>query len=356
VVKVGTGAICDQTGRPDRKAIGKLAGQLAELRAGGVEVTLVASGAIGAGLGEMDISRRPRSVPQLQALAAIGQGQLMRTFHDIFARRGMVVAQVLVTRDAFEDRTRYLNIRNTLGALAEHHAMPIINENDTVAVDEIRFGENDILAAHVTNLLSAELLVLLTNVDGLLAGDKVVDTVEQVDIGTMKLVQTSRSAMGTGGMASKLAAAELVTRAGEAVVIANAKTHRILPRLLAGETLGTVFVPAKRKLTSRQRWIGQTAKPAGSITVDPGAATALKKRGKSLLPSGIRCLSGKFTKGDTVAIVDETGREIARGLSNYSAEQLQKIKGLKTSQIAKTLGDKPYDAVVHRNNMTLLNR
>ena len=356
VVKVGTGVICDERGRPDRKAISQLAGQIAKLRDGGVEVALVASGAIGAGLGEMNLPARPKDVPQLQALAAIGQGQLMRTFHDIFARRGIVVAQVLVTRDSFEDRTRYLNIRNTLGALAEHQALPIINENDTVAVDEIRFGENDILAAHITNLLSAELLVLLTNVDGLLAGGEVVDTVEQVDIGTMKLVQPNRSALGSGGMASKLAAAELVTRAGEAVVIANAKTPRILPRLLAGETLGTVFVPAGRKLTSRQRWIGQTAKPAGAITIDPGAATALQKRGKSLLPSGIRCVSGKFVKGDTVAIVDEAGREIARGLSNYPADQLRQIKGLKTSQIAKTLGDKPYDAVVHRNNMTVLNR
>ena len=257
-------------------------------------------------------------------------------------------------RDAFEDRTRYLNIRNTLTSLAEFGALPIINENDTVAVDEIRFGENDILAAHVTNLLAANLLVLLTNVDGVLSNGKVLDTIENVDKSVRMLVQAGRSSLGSGGMATKLSAAELVTRAGEAAVIANANTPKILTRLLAGEVLGTVFVPADRKLTSRKRWIGQTSKPAGTIIVDDGAAAALLKRGKSLLPSGIRAVDGKFEQGDTVAVADPYGHEIARGLTNYSAEQLDKIKGLKSSQIAKALGDKPYDEAVHRDNMTLV--
>ncbi len=354
VVKVGTNAICDNSGRPDRKAISNLADQIAEVKSSGVEVMLVASGAIGAGLGELDMPARPKTVPQLQAIAAIGQGQLMRTFHDIFAKREIVVAQVLLTRDAFEDRTRYLNVRNALRSLEEYGALPIINENDTVAVDEIRFGENDILAAHVTNLLAADLLVLLTNVDGVLAEGKVLDTIEHVDKDIKRLVQAGRSSLGSGGMATKLAAADLVTRAGEVAVIANSNTPKILTRLLAGEVLGTVFMPAERKLNSRKRWIGQTAKPAGTLIVDDGAAAALLKRGKSLLPSGICVIDGDFEHGATVAIEDQFGCEIARGLTNYSAEQLAKIKGLKTSQVAKVLGDKPYDEVVHRNNMMLV--
>lgn len=353
VVKVGSNAICDRTGRPDRRAIGRLARQIARAVQSDIAMTLVSSGAIASGLGEMDLAARPKTMPGLQAIAAVGQGQLMRTFHDAFARYGVRVAQVLVTRDDFEDRTRYLNIRNTLGALEKYGALPIINENDTVAVDEIRFGENDILAAIVANMLGADLLVLLSVVDGVMKDGEMLDVIERVDDETMSLVTGGRAGFGTGGMGTKLQAADMVTRAGEAAVIANAHTPNVLTRILAGERVGTVFVPARRKMSSRRRWIGLTTRPAGTITVDGGAAGALTERGKSLLPSGITAVEGRFVKGALVAIIAADGREIARGLTNYSAEQIEKIKGLKTARIAGVLGDKPYDAVVHRDNMTI---
>jgi glutamate 5-kinase len=277
----------------------------------------------------------------------------MRTFHDALGRRGVRVAQVLVTRDDFEDRTRYLNIRNTLRALHETNVLPILNENDAVAVDEIRFGDNDIIAAHVTNMLAADVLVLLTTVDGVMDGQRVLEVIEQVDADTLTLATGTRSQLGSGGMGTKLTAAGMVIHAGEAAVVANARTPNVLKHLLAGKPIGTVFVPARRKLSSRRRWIGQASRPAGHIIVDKGAATALTSRGKSLLPSGIRAIHGHFAKGATVAVLDEGGKEIARGLTNYSAAQLEKIRGLKSSQIHKALGDKPYDEAIHRNNMTL---
>ncbi len=353
VIKVGTGAICDDAGKPDRRVITNLAKQIAALIESGISVSLVASGAIGAGMGELGIDTRPKTLPKLQAAAAIGQGQLMRTFHDIFAKQSVRVAQVLLTRADFEDRTRYLNIRNTLAALSELGALPIINENDTVAVDEIRFGENDILAALLTNMLGADLLVYLTNVDGVMKDGKVLDVIAQVDADTLALDNGARSKLGSGGMSSKLTAAGMVAKAGEITLIANINTPNVLTRIIAGERLGTLFIPAKAKLNSRRRWIGQASRSSGKVVVDAGAAKALTSSGKSLLASGISAVTGKFDTGAIVSIVDSAGTEIARGLTNYSAEQIDLIKGKKSSQIAKVLGDKPYDAVIHRNNMTL---
>jgi glutamate 5-kinase len=353
VVKVGTGAVCRESGRLDGRSVTGLARQIAAAMRAGIDVTLVASGAIGAGLAEMDMPRRPRTMPMLQAVAAVGQGRLMRTFHDAFARHRVKVAQVLLTRDDFEDRKRYLNIRNTLAALSELDALTVINENDAVAVDEIRFGDNDIIAAHVTNMLAAEVLVLLSVVDGVVKNNHVLDVIERVDEGVLALAGGDRSTLGTGGMASKLTAAEMVTRAGEAAVIANARTPNVLTRLLAGETVGTLLVPAARKMSSRRRWIGLTSRPAGRLVVDDGAARALTHRGKSLLPSGVTGVLGRFEKGAIVAVIDPAGRQIARGLTNYPSAQIDKIKGLKTRQIAKAIGDKPYDEIIHRDNLTL---
>jgi glutamate 5-kinase len=353
VVKVGTNAICDPSGRPDQRAIDELARQVAKVMQQGVAVTLVASGAIGSGVAELGLPGRPKTMPHLQAAAAVGQGQLMRIFHDMFAQYGLKVGQVLLTRDDIEHRTRYLNIRNTLRALGELKALPIINENDTVAVDEIRFGENDILAALVTTMLGADVAVFLTNVDGLIRDGQVVDVVDRVDDEALSLATPRRSSLGSGGMASKLQAVDLITRAGLAAVIANARTPDVLARLLAGQTLGTVFVPSARKMSSRTRWIAGAPKAKGKIVIDEGAARALVQRGTSLLPSGVLGVIGQFPKGAMVAVVDASGRQIARGLANYSSAHIDRIKGLKTSQIAKVLGDKPYDEVIHRNNMAL---
>jgi len=351
VVKVGTNAICDRAGRIEPRAVRSLTKQIAGLMGAGKDVTLVSSGAIGAGLGEMQLPTRPRTMPLLQAAAAVGQGQLMRTFHDSFARHGIKVAQVLLTRDDFAERTRYLNIRNTLAALGQWGTLAVINENDTVAVDEIRFGDNDVLAALVANMLNADLLVLLTNVDGVMADGRVLEAISRVDRQVMSLVTADRSRLGVGGMATKLEAAALVTKAGEVAVIANARTPNVLGRLLAGERLGTLFVPAKRKMSPWRRWIGQASRPGGKLVIDDGAVEALTTRGKSLLPSGVTEVIGRFPKGAVVAVVDAADRQVARGLTNYSSQQLAKIKGLKTSQVARILGDKPYDEVIHRNNM-----
>jgi len=351
VVKVGTNAICSPDGGVDRRSVRRLAKQISDVKDRGVRVTLVASGAIGTGVGELGLSGRPKDMPKLQAAAAVGQGQLMRTFHDVFAKLGLMVAQVLLTRDDFEDRTRYLNIRNTLRALDEWNVVGIVNENDTIAVDEIRFGENDMLAAMVTNMLGADLLVFLTAVEGLMGDQGVLDVIETVDAEVMSLVTDDSTSLGVGGMSSKLEAARAVTKAGEVAVIASYGEPNVLTRLLDGERIGTIFLPARRKMTQRQRWIGQATRPAGKIMIDNGAVAALAKRGKSLLPSGVAGVSGKFAKGAVVVVVDSAGTQIARGLTNYSSEQLGRIKRLKTSQIAKVLGDKPYDEVIHRNNM-----
>jgi len=354
VVKVGTAALTDDRGRLNVQIVGDLARQVAEVSGEGVGVTLVCSGAVGAGMAELDLTDRPKTLPVLQATAAVGQGQLMRHFHEAFARFDITVAQILVTRGDFENRTRYLNIRNTIAALGDLKAVAIINENDTVAVDELRFGDNDLIAAHVTNMLRAELLVLLTVVDGVMKGSKVLDVIEDAETGAAQLPTGALSRLGSGGMGSKLEAAHMVTSAGEVAIVANARTENILPRLLAAEKLGTLCVPAPNKVSSRRRWIGQAARATGRIVIDDGAADALRTKGRSLLPSGVTATVGNFDKGDTVVIVDRRGRKVARGLSNYSAEQVEKIKGLKTARIAEALGDKPYDEVVHRNNMMML--
>ncbi len=354
VVKVGTNSITDAHGRLDHAMVSGFVAQIAALMKRGISVTLVASGAIGAGVAELDLPGRPTSLPMLQAVAAVGQGQLMRTFHDAFAPHGIKVAQLLLTRDVFENRTRYLNTRNTLNALFDSGVLPIINENDVVATDELRFGDNDIIAALVTNMIGADLLVLLSVVDGVLKEGHRIDLIDRVDDQTLTVVEDTRSKLGSGGMGSKMCAAGAVTKAGAVAIIANARSHGVLERLLAGEKLGTVFVPALRRMSSRRRWIGQAARPTGKILIDEGATRALLAGGKSLLPSGIKAVSGNFKRGATVTILDHQGRQVARGLTNYSADQVDKIKGLKTTQIAKVLGEKPYDEVVHRNNMMLL--
>ena len=353
VVKVGTSALTDDAGRLDVKYVADLSRQIAAVAASGVEVTLVSSGAVGAGMAELDLPGRPQTLPMLQAAAAVGQGQLMRAFHDALAAYDTKVAQILVTRGDFEDRARYLNIRNTIGALQDLRAVPIINENDTVGVEELeaRYGDNDIVAALVTNMLRADVLIILSVVDGVMAGGTVLDVIEDAEAASRDLPTGGRSKLGTGGMASKLEAAGMVASAGEAAVIANARTPDVLARLLAGEKLGTVCIPAKRKLSARRRWIGQAARTRGKIYVDAGAAKALTERGKSLLASGITEVAGSFPKGANVAIIGPGGEQIARGLVNYSADEIDRIKGLKSSQIAKVLGERPYAEVVHRNNM-----
>ena len=357
VVKIGTNVLTGADGKLDRRLIGRLARQIAQHHTAGRRFVVVSSGAVGAGMGELGIATRPRQLPQLQAAAAVGQKHLMNLFSAAFARDGLHAAQLLLTRSDFESRTRYLNIRNTIDALHHARAIPVINENDVVAVDEIRFGDNDLIAALTTNLLRADLMILLTVVDGLLDGaGRRIDLVDRVTPAVARLAQASRSSLGSGGMRSKLEAIRHVTESGEVAMIANGRSPSVITRILEGRRVGTVFLPMARKLDSRRRWIGMTVRPAGQVHVDAGAARALTQAHKSLLPGGIVAVTGQFARGDVVAVVAPDGRQIARGLSQYGAAQIERIKGAKTSQIAERLGSAgPHpDEVIHRNSLVVL--
>ncbi|MGB4258187.1 MAG: glutamate 5-kinase, partial [Phycisphaerae bacterium] len=295
-------------------------------------------------------------MPVLQATAAIGQPALMAIYAKEFAKYGLFVGQVLVGRHDFEERIRYVNISNTIAALHRLNAVPIINENDTVSVEELdRFADNDTIAALLTNLIQADLMVILTTVDGLLdtAGQRV-DLVTQV-ADVQSLVRTDRSKLGSGGMTAKLGSTRFVTDAGEPAVIANGRTPNVLLRLLAGEKIGTVFAPAPKRMAARQRWLMSAVRPAGSITVDAGAVRALTTNGKSLLASGVTAIKGKFDRGEVVSVTTPEGQPIAQGICNYSSAELEQIKGLKSAQIATRLGHKASE-VIHRDNLVLIIR
>jgi glutamate 5-kinase len=358
VVKLGTQLLAGKDRRLDAAFLAEMARQVAQLRRGGRTVTLVSSGAIACGLEELKISKRPTDLAKLQAIAAVGQRQLMDHWNTAFAPHGLPVAQILVTRQDIDQRKRFLNLRNALLAAHALGAVPIINENDTVSTDElvrITFGDNDILAASVASALRANLLILLTVVDGLLdsAGHPVrcVQNIEQA----RKLLRREISPAGKGGMESKLLAAKTVTDAGEAMIVADGRTENVLPRLLAGEELGTLFIPAHpagRKRRGRDRWIG-AVQPAGRIIVDNGARRALVENHKSLLPAGVIAAEGGFDRGDIVAIVCADGAVIGRGLCNYGAADVQRIAGKKTQQVRQLLAQAAYDEVIHRDNLVL---
>lgn len=353
VVKVGTALLTKDGGTLNIAYINQLVRQVVELRSRGFQVTIVSSGAIGAGMGQVGLTTRPRDVAKLQALAATGQATLMRAYEKALARYDLHAAQLLLTRSDVDHRVRYLNIRNTLANLHELNAIPIINENDPVAVDEIRFGENDVLSALVCNLVEADALIILTVVDGLLAEGELVEMVDAVDSKVYSLVSGSKSTLGSGGMMTKLQAMQMVTDAGSIAAIANGRVRNVLLRLLDGERLGTVFVPARSRMSARDRWIRLVARPTGTVTIDAGAAKALCASGKSLLPIGVVEITGRFERGDIVRIVNAAGDELARGLVNYSAGELDKIKGLRSSKIMQVLGQAPYDEAVHRDNLVL---
>jgi glutamate 5-kinase len=356
VVKLGTQLLSDPAGRLDHDFVGTIAAQVAKLRAGGMQVTLVSSGAIGCGLRELKLDKRPTDLALLQAVAAVGQRRLMDVWAGAFEPFGLPVAQILLTREDTDDRTRHLNLRNTILAVHELGAVPIINENDTVSTDElvrISFGDNDILAAMVSHALVADLLVLLTVVDGLLdETGSAIRTVKGVE-GTSKLVRAEKSTLGKGGMDSKLAAAKTVTDAGAAMIVANGRMPDVLNRIVAGEEVGTLFCGSTRRRSGRTRWIG-SVRPSGAIVIDAGARRALVDQHRSLLPAGIVSVEGTFQRGDVVAIKSQDGTELARGLTNYSSDDVERIRGKKTQEVRKTLADGAYDEVVHRNNLAMV--
>jgi glutamate 5-kinase len=361
VVKVGSRVLTHPDGRLDERQIARLAEQIHQVIVGGRQVVLVSSGAVASGMGRLGLKRRPVDLAHLQAVAAIGQSMLVEAYERGLSAHGHHAAQVLLTADELDHRVRYLNARNTLLTLLELGAVPIINENDTVAVEELQttFGDNDRLAALVTNLIQAPLLVLLSDVDGLFDGDpadpasRVIPTVTRLDAATFALVRDRAGQLSKGGMASKLEAARLATAGGENVIIARGRAPDVLTRIVACEAVGTLLLAQGQSVAARKRWIGYTVQPRGRLVLDAGARVAVQSRGRSLLPIGVIGVEGRFEKGDVVSLGDREGVEFARGLTNYSAEEIRRIQGLRTGQIAEILGCCPYDEVIHRDNMVV---
>jgi glutamate 5-kinase len=360
VVKIGSRVLVDDRYRLDLGQLRQLVDQIADLRRSGREVVCVTSGAIATGVLELGIEGRPRDLPSLQSAAAIGQARLIGLYREFFAAHELSVGQVLLTHADLRQRERHLNARNTISHLLEQGAVPIINENDTVAVDEIRVGDNDQLSALVACLVRADLLVMLTLADGLLTrppeeqGASLVHEVQRVTAEIEAMAGGAGSSAATGGMRSKVEAARMVMRAGERVIIANGRTPDVLGRLFrpgGGEPLGTLFHPRSHRLAGRKRWIAFFDHPRGDVHVDAGAVKALQRTGGSLLAAGIRQVQGSFERGAPVRILDPDGTEIGRGLVNFPSTDLVRIAGLRSDQIGEVLGTSEYEEVVHRDNL-----
>lgn len=359
VVKIGTSALSKDDDTLDEDRLAALASQIHLVRQTGRKVVLVSSGAIGSGIGLLGLAKRPDDLPHLQAAAAVGQAHLIRRYDDCLKKHGYHAAQLLLTANDFKHRSRYLNVRNTLLTLFEYNAVPIVNENDTVSIAEIRFGDNDSLAALVSHLLDAPLLVILSVIDGLYDGDptnpasKVIPLVAEWDDALLKLATRDRSKRGTGGMHTKLAAAHTATAVGENVIIANGRNPRVLEQILAGEEVGTLFLARGAAMPAWKRWIGFSLPPKGRLILDDGARKAVQQLGRSLLAIGITAVQGEFLKGELVSLVDQHEVEFARGLTNYSAHDARKIAGKRTDRILEILGSLPYGEVVHRDNLVV---
>jgi glutamate 5-kinase len=364
VVKVGTRVLTQEDGTLDYKRIEQLAEEIHAISGGGRRVVLVSSGAVGAGISLLGLKTRPTDLAKLQAVAAVGQTHLIQTYDSTFAKHGRRAAQVLLTVEDVDDRIRYLNVRNTLHSLLDFGAVPIINENDTVSVDELKttFGDNDRLAAMVTNLLRAPLLIVLSDIDGLYDGDpalsqsKIVHTVEQIDEHVLAFVRDRKTGLSKGGMASKLDAARMVTTSGENMIIASGRKTDVLTRIMAGDTVGTLFLGQGKGISPFKRWLGFSAQVKGRIQLDDGARRAILEKGKSLLAAGITGTQGEFQKGDVVALCDAEGHVIARGLTNYASADLERIKGIKSEKISQVLGRRPYEEVIHRDNLAIVKK
>lgn len=358
VVKVGSSTLGDVSGGLHLPTLYALAAQLAELRSQNIRVILVTSGAILAGRVVLKLKDRPKALPDKQACAAVGQIELMARWREALGIHGIVAAQVLLTAEDLEHRGRFLNARNTLLRLLEAGCLPVINENDTVATSEIRVGDNDRLASLLLNLVEAELLVLLSDVDGLYSANPRVDsTAHRLPLlkGKESLPQIVEAdgSVGTGGMGTKIEAVKRAMLAGTPALIAQGRMPGVLLRLMQGEDLGTLFLPTGPALKRRKHWLAFANRPRGQIIIDAGAIRALRERNTSLLPSGVCALKGTFEPGDLVTLVSLEGQEVARGLVNFSTQELEQIKGLKTSEVERVLGRRDFDEVVHRDHLVV---
>ena len=359
VVKIGSALITNNGTGLDLNAINSWAKQMAMLAAGGRRLLLVSSGAIACGMQQLGWSKRPGSIPELQAAAAVGQMGLAQTYQQAFGAHGIRTAQILLTHEDLADRTRYLNARATLSALLDLGVLPIINENDTVATDEIRFGDNDTLGALVANLIEADALIILTDQEGLYTADPRKDAsatlVNEGAAGDERyehMAGGSGTPIGTGGMITKIWAAKRAARSGAHTVIASGRTPDALPRLLRGEQLGTLLVASQRPLAARKQWLADHLQLAGRVQLDAGASKALRA-GSSLLPVGVTQVDGEFERGAVVACLDETGLEIARGLINYASSEARRIAGCPSAEIERRLGYLDAPELIHRDNLVL---
>lgn len=361
VVKLGTGVIASAIGQIDTARIAAISAQLATLRTAGTEVIVVSSGAVGLGMGRLGLAKKPKEVTKKQACAAVGQSLLMQVWQDAFRPHGLTVAQVLLTHEDLRGRDRYLSVKATLKQLVAYGTIPIINENDTVATDEIRFGDNDTLGALVTNLVEADALIILTDQSGLYSADprKVPDAtlIRDAVAGDPQLEAMAGGAgsdIGLGGMLTKVIAAKRAARSGAHTVIASGHEDNILLRLAGGEHVGTLLRAATPPLAARQQWMADHLQVRGRLTLDAGAVAALREMRRSLLPIGVSAVNGEFERGEVVGCCDEGGREIARGLVNYSASEARRIVRTPSAEIEQKLGYIDEPELIHRDNLVLL--
>ena len=362
MIKIGSGVLTSpDRSKLDDSIIEQIAHQVSTLKKSGCEIILVSSGAIAAGIKELNLKKIPEDILHKQAAAAIGQSHLIGKYERHFKKEELKVAQILLTHDDFSSRVRYLNAKNTILTLLSYGVIPIINENDTVAVDEIKFGDNDTLSAMVTNLIEADLLIILSDVKGLYTSDPKINSsaglipiVKKITSEIETIAGESKSLTGVGGMVTKIQAAKMVSLTGIPAVIVDGKAKGVIEAIMKGEDMGTLFIPEKDKLNSKKYWIAYTLKSNGKIKVDNGAKSVLISSGKSLLSSGVVDIEGKFESGDMVSCIDTNNKEFARGLINYSSMELKKIKGKHSSKIEDILGYKIADEVIHRDNLVIL--
>lgn len=361
VLKIGSSILTDKNGGLNHKRISSIAGDVAQLRSSGCEVVVVSSGAVAAGMKKLGLKEKPSEICLKQAAAAVGQSSLIQAYEKSFGEYNKKVAQLLLTADDFSDRVRYLNAKNTLITLLEYGIVPVINENDTVATDEIKFGDNDRLAALVSGLIDAERLIILSDVEGLYSADPrkeadagIVHFVDEITPELEAKAGGAGSSVGTGGMYSKILAAKKAVSYGIKVNIISGRKKGAVVSLMSGAHIGTEFRPQTKKISSRKGWIAYAVKPRGSLVMDDGAVRAVLKAGKSLLPSGILKVDGVFDVGDAVFCLDRLGRRIAKGIVNYSSQDADRIKGRNTAEIETILGYKYSDEVVHRDNLVVL--
>lgn len=358
VVKLGSAVLEAPKGGVDQALIASLAGEIASLSNEGYQFVIVSSGAILMGMRETGKKKIPATIKAKQALAAIGQSRLMHAYESAFSKHGITVGQMLLTREGLADRKRFVNALNTMEELMKLGVIPVINENDTVAVDEIKFSDNDLLSSMVVNLASADVLVILTDIEGLYDRDprlgegKLVEVVDTIDDEIMGMAGGSGE-VGSGGMSTKVMAAKMAAHRGVVTIIADGKTVGNLSRIMAGEPVGTLFIPAAERLASKKHWIAYSGHTEGTLTLDSGAVKAVVEGKKSLLPAGIQIVEGEFEGGAMVRCITGSGEEIARGITNFSSEQIKKIMGKHSSEIEETLGSSLGEEVIHRDSMVI---